>query len=96
MIEYLHNAIRATAGEDITVSAKITDENGLPITTGFHLSLYSDNERLDSFSGKYSSGVWEFTIAADATTDLRGRYWYCICSDNTHEKLNFKQPIYLV
>ena len=31
MIEYLHNAIRATAGEAITVSAKITDENGLPI-----------------------------------------------------------------
>ena len=95
MIEYLHDAIRATAGDDITITARIVDENNLPVTIGCHINLYNDTEQIGSFGGKYSNGVWEFTIPADITVELRGRYWYCIC-DEEHEKLNFKQPIYLV
>lgn len=94
MIEYLHNAIRATAGEDITLAAKITDGTG---SEHCHISLYNDQERLCSFDGVYTNGIWEFTIPADATANLIGRYWYCICDGSkNHTKLNFKQPIYLV
>lgn len=95
MIEYLYNAIRATAGENITITANITDEAGEPITKGYHISLYDDEKMLETVDGNYFEGLWEFTIPAEATTNLIGRYWYCIC-DNEHTKLNFKQPLYLV
>ncbi len=95
MIEYLHNAIRATAGEDIKLAAKIVDESGNAITTNCHINLYDDSQQLGHYAGTYSGGAWSFTIPAEATANLAGRYWYCIC-DNTHTKLNFKQPIYLV
>lgn len=95
MIEYLYNAIRATAGEDITISAIVKDEAGNDITSGCHLNLYNDEERMSSFDGVYIAGCWEFTIPAAETANLSGRYWYCLCSQE-HSKLNFKQPIYLV
>lgn len=34
MIEYLYNAIRATTGDDITITADITDDNGKYIDSG--------------------------------------------------------------
>lgn len=95
MIEYLYDAIRATAGEEMAIAAKIVDDNGTPITIGCHLNLYDDNEMINKTDGVYANGVWTFTVPAEATAELRGRYWYCICSE-THNKLNFKQPIYLV
>lgn len=95
MIEYLYDAIRATAGEDITISAKITDAFGVPVTEGCHINLYDDEKQLTSISGTFNNDLWEFTIPAAETANLTGRYWYCVCS-TTHNKLNFKQPIYLV
>ena len=95
MIEYLHNAVRATAGEDIKLAAKIVGADEAPITTACHLNFYNDTSTLGTYDGTLVDGVWEFTIPAEATANLFGRYWYCIC-DKTHTKYNFKQPIYLV
>lgn len=95
MIEYLHDAIRATAGQDICVCAKITDDDGELITNVCSLMLHDDDNMLVSAPGFLDEeGVWEFTIPAEATANLSGRFWYCICCDNTN--LCFKQPIYLV
>ena len=95
MIEYLHDAIRATAGEPITLAARITDENGTPVVAQCHLNFYNDTEQIGHYSGSLVNGVWSFTIPAEATKGIKGRYWYCVC-DVEHTKLNFKQPIYLV
>jgi hypothetical protein len=96
LIEYLYNAIRATAGEEITIAAEITDINGIPILKGCHLNLYSDKERLTTINGELDEfGVWQFTIPAEVTANLTGRYWYCMCSEN-HNTFNFKQPLYLI
>lgn len=95
MIEYLYNAIRATAAEDIAIVAKITNEAGEVITSGCHLNLYDNEKLLTTVEGTLVGDIWEFTIPAAATDNITGRYWYCLC-DETHKKLNFKQPIYLV
>ena len=94
MIEYLYDAIRATAGEDITIAASITDENGNIIADACALMLHSDTDMIANATGVLNEGVWEFTIPATITADLKGRYWYCICQGQT--KLCFKQPIYLI
>lgn len=97
MIEYLYNAIRATAGQDITISAEITNDEGGIITSGCHIMLFNpDKELIDTFDGEYNADdkEWNFTIAAKATEGLHGRYWYCICYHNSN--LCFKEPIYLV
>lgn len=96
MIEYLYNAIRATAGEEITLAARITDESGIIAASNNHLSLYSDAELLGSYDGVLIDDVWQYTIPAEATKNLKGRYWYCICESESHTKLQFKEPIYLV
>lgn len=95
MIEYLYDAIKATAGEKISITAEITDEAGVPVSQGCHIDLYDDNGMIATVGGTYVDGLWEFTIPAETTTNLTGRYWYCVCNEN-HIKLNFKQPIYLV
>ena len=97
MIEYLYDAIRATAGEEMTIAAEIVDVNGYPVERGCHFTLYNGTERMAAIDGELNAdGVWEFTIPADTTDGLNGRYWYCICTDETHNKLNFKQPIYFI
>lgn len=96
MVEYLHNAIRATAGDDITVAAIIA-ENDIPVTEGCHIMLYSkDSELLETVNGSYDAenGVWYFTIPGILTKEKRGRHWYRICSPV--ESLCFKQPLYLL
>lgn len=96
MIEYLYNAIRATAGQEIVVGAEITDANGQFLEEGCHLMLFDPNKELiATIDGIYlNEGNWEFTIPAETTEGLHGRYWYCMCyhSDN----LCFKEPMYLV
>ena len=95
MIEYLYNAIRALAGQDITITAIVANEQGEPITEGCHIMLFNpDRELLATIDGTYKQdGEWDFTIPADTTEGLYGRYWYCICQ---HDKsLCFKEPIYL-
>ena len=94
MIEYLYNAIRATAGEDITITADITDDSGECIGEGCAIMLWDDDNLLTSVNGMLIDDLWTFTIPAASTSGLKGRYWYCIC--HNHSKLQFKEPIYLV
>ena len=96
MIEYLYNAIKATAGEEITITAKITNDDGVCITSHCHLMLYDNEELLITVHGTFveAEEVWEFTIPAEATKYLSGRYWYCICGKLG--SLCFKEPIYLI
>lgn len=94
MIEYLYDSIRATAGEDITITAKVTDEEGKDIATNCFLRLYDNDILLTKISGECISGLWQFTIPAEATANLNGRYWYCLC--NGSNTFNFKQPMYLI
>lgn len=92
MIEYLYDAIRATAGTDITIAAEVED-NGEAIKEDCTLVLHINDKMLE-FNGEYAEDIWEFTIPAAATSGLNGRYWYCIKRNGT--MLCFKQPIYLV
>lgn len=95
MIEYLYNAIKATAAQDITLTAILTDVDGNPVEEDVSIMLHSDTEMIGKYDGDYfSGGIWSFTIPASATSGLSGRYWYCICEKNNN--LCFKQPIYLV
>ena len=95
MIEYLLNAIRATAGKEIGISA-IIEDNGKPIEEGCRVTLFDkDGIFMLTIGGEYlGDGLWSFKIPAEATQDLRGRYWYRICSPV--ESLCFKQPLYLI
>lgn len=94
MIEYLYDAIRATAGLDITIAANITDDEGNVITEGCSLMLSDDDEVITMATGYFDGELWEFNIPAATTSGLQGRYWYCIHhNDNT---LCFKKPIYLM
>lgn len=95
MIEYLHNAIRATTGEDISIAAVITNEDGTAIADSFHLGLYDGEEKIGEFEGFDNGEAYEFTIPADFSNNLRGRYFYCICDDE-HKSYCFKQPIYFI
>ena len=94
MIEYLYDAIRATAGQDIGVSA-IIENAGEPVEEGCHIMLFDkDITLLETVAGTYiGEGLWNFTIPAEATEGRRGRHWYRICTPV--ESLCFRQPLYL-
>lgn len=95
MIEYLHNAIRATAGDDLTIAAIIAS-NDVPITEGCHIMLFDKNSvLLETLDGSYipETGIWYFTIPGELTKGKHGRHWYRICSPV--ESLCFKEPLYL-
>jgi hypothetical protein len=93
MIEYLYDAIRAAAGNDIAIQAEITDDNGNNIIEDCYLVLHDkDDSMLANISGSYEEGIWTFLINAETTKDLKGRYMYCIRCANS--SLCFKQPIY--
>ena len=94
MIEYLYDAVRATAGENITLAAKITDDSGAVITENCHIMLFDDLSLLGMFEGVLDGEEWSFTIPAEVTSGLIGRYWYCICAE--YGSLCFKQPLYLI
>lgn len=95
MVEYNLNAIRATAGEEICICAKISDAYGDAIAVcSFH--LYNDKEQIYVVKGiEAADKIWEFHIPAEITAGLQGRYWYSVCDEN-HQSLGFKEPIYLV
>lgn len=93
MIEYLYDAVKATSGENITIVARITDENGLAVTGSCKLELFNDEKFITKVYGIYADELWSFTIPADATTGLYGRYWYSISARDS--SLSFKEPIYL-
>jgi hypothetical protein len=95
MIEYLFNAIRATAGKELSLAAKITSESGAVITEGCYVHISAeDGSHVAKIDGSLVDNVWQFNIPADATKGLKGRYWYCICTADAD--LCFKQPMYLV
>lgn len=94
MIEYIYDVIKATAGEDFTISAKAKNEDGTCVTSGCHLRLYNDKELITTIDGECINEVWGFRVPGELTKGLKGRYWYSICGANGG--LNFKEPLYLV
>lgn len=95
MIEYLFNAIRATAGEDIAIVAKITDESGALVEDNCGFMFHGADGARTIIEGVYSAdGFWSFTIPAELTKGLKGRYGYCIC--NGDATLCFEKPLYLM
>lgn len=91
-IEYLYDAIRATAGSDICICAEAFDEEGERITDNCTLVLNDGVSELARAEGVYEDEAWKFHIPAAATKGLNGRYWYCIRHNNN--RLCFNQPIY--
>lgn len=94
MIEYIYDAIKAVAGQDISISAVITNAEGVAIEEKCSFMLHSDDSHVIMTPGDYlGEGLWQFNIPAEATSGLQGRYWYCIQHEG--DNLCFKQPIYL-
>ena len=96
MVEYLYDAIRAVAGQDILVGAYITDDEERLITEGCSIMVHGADRDICAVDGKYNpeSQMWEFTIPGEQTLGLKGRYFYCI--QHKDSNLCFKQPLYLV
>lgn len=97
MIEYLYDAIRATAGQNIAVDAKITNDLGELLTESCSFMLHDNNkDMIINVDGEYleEEGIWRFVVPAYATKGLKGRYWYCI--QHIDQNVCFHQPIYLV
>lgn len=95
MIEYIYDVIRASSGQPVGISARLTKEDGAPIETACELHLFDDDKMIASAPGIYlGEGMWQFEIAAEATVGRTGRYWYCIGNDG--HSLCFKKPLYLL
>ena len=98
MIEYLYDAIRAVAGQEIKVEAYITDENENFITEGCYFVLHdkAGTNVLLTKLGQFNTETmnWDFVLAPEETKGLSGRYLYCIMHNDSN--LCFKQPIYLM
>lgn len=98
MTEYLYDAIRATSGQEIIITAYITDDEEKLITEDCYLVLYDMTGEIimARVAGNFLNDfqMWEFRLAADATEGCKGRFWYQISHNEAN--LCFKQPIYLV
>ncbi len=98
MVEYLYDAIRAVAGQEIVVNAVIADENENLITENCYFVLHDEatHEVIAKVLGNYlvDNACWEFSISPELTKGRFGRYMYCIQHDDSN--LCFKQPIYLM
>ena len=92
MIEYLYDAIRATAGADVTIVSRIVEDGACVENVGFMLHL--DDEHAIVIAGELENETYQFVIPADITKDLKGRYWYCFCQEG--KPLCFKEAIYFV
>ena len=94
MIEYIYDCIRATAGEDITITANITDANGTQIISDCSLKFTAGDTIIIADGVCDEEGIWMFTIPANYTEGLKGRYWYeILCGEAS---VSFAEPIYLV
>lgn len=91
-VEYIRDVIRITAGEDADIGAVITDEEGVAVTEDVSLMLHLEEEYM--IEGSFDGECWTFTIPADITQGLKGRYHYCICQGDS--TLCFKTPLYLM
>jgi hypothetical protein len=95
MIEYIGEMIKATAGEDLCIIARVIDSFGDTLET-CHMSVYKGDERLFMVEGMLNEdNQYEFYIPAEATAGLKGRYGYCVC-DKDGISLCFKCFIYFV
>ena len=94
MIEILYDVIRAVAGQKIEITISITEVDE-PITENCFITIYSDEEEIITVPGEYLTELkmWQFTIPAEATQGLSGRYWYDVRHNDSN--LCFKQPLYL-
>lgn len=94
MIEYLYNAIRASAGTPITIAANVMDESGNAVKEGLKFVIHLEDDSMVMIDGYFNQDMTLFEVPAAVTKDLKGKYWYCIKQDNM--QLCFKQPIYFV
>ena len=94
MVEFLYNAIKCIAGEDINILAEITDAMNNPITSGCSIVFIDkDFSTIAEYDGVYYDGAWTFTIPAEVTKGMAGRYWYRIKFKD--ESLSCAAPIYM-
>jgi hypothetical protein len=96
LIEYIYDAIKATAGEDIPIIMEVRNPEGELVTEGCGISIHCTEDQVCRVDGVYDADgqVWKFVIPGEATKGHTGRHYYCVCkADGT---LNFKTPIYLV
>jgi hypothetical protein len=91
MIEYLHDAIRATAGTELNIITRITEDN--KAVDGVELVLHLGTIEVIA-EGFQDGDAYIFTVPAEITKGYTGRFWYCFRREG--EMLCFKQPIYLV
>lgn len=96
MIEYLYDAVRTSDGEDMTITAKITENDGTVITDGCALRIFDEGGALiEEVGGTYYTDAekWEFKFELPYNS-ARNRYFYTISHNGID--LAFKAPIYLV
>lgn len=93
MVEYLYDAIKVSAGSNAVISAKVSTDDGIPITEECKLIIHLNHSHL-AFDGECVDDIWYFSIPASMTEALKGRYEYCF--KHNDEQLCFKQPIYFV
>ena len=94
MIEYLFDAIRATAGSDNIIAAKVSDELGNPVTSDVVLRIHLNDGKMIDVIGDPVNDTLYFSIPASVTEGLKGRHSYCV--RHLDEQLCFMQPIYFV
>ena len=93
MVEYIYDAIKATAGENASIVAKITNYDGSNIER-CDMYIFDNNSEIFSVAGSFDGELWTFNISGQLTDGLKGRYWYEI--NNGGYSISFKQPIYFV
>ena len=96
MIEYLYDAVRASDGEDVTITATIRENDGTTITDGCALRIFDEGGALiEEVDGTYYTDVerWAFKFTFP-THKARARYFYTIAHNG--EDINFKVRIYVV
>lgn len=97
MVEYLHDAIKASAGSDIYIQARVLDEFGNEVKENVFFILH-DKEDVSKhiLEAEASDGgdACIFEIPAEITKEFKGRYWYSIKHGN--EQLSFLQPMYFM
>lgn len=92
MIEYLYDTIRATAGADVAIVTRITEDDAPLESVGLMLHISEDSAIV--IEGELIGDVYQFVIPAELTSGLKGRYWYCFCQEG--QPLCFKEAIYFV
>lgn len=90
MVEYIYDLIRISAGEDVIIQAKITDEDGFAITEACNFVLHQ-GDTMVVYDGVYENDIWSFTVPSGLSA---GKYEYCLRKGE--ESLCFKKPFYVV